>query len=142
MADIFELAEQASEALRAYAAHPDTPPVLSGTLDDLADILDRRRLEVEAGAAAEAAAYFRGADEKAMRSEWHRSETYRSARNSYREVPIWNPGKCGLADAGIDLDRAGRMTDDELLRISHMGPITLGKLRAHLAAQQPADELA
>lgn len=133
MADIFELGEQASEALRAYAGHPDTPPGLSGTLEDLADILDRRWLEAEAGAALQAAAYFQLADEKAMRKEWQRSQTYRAGRDSYRGVPIATQAACRLADNGVDLEHAAKMTDEELLALDGIGPVSLAKLRTHLA---------
>jgi hypothetical protein len=133
MADIFELGEQASEALRAYAAHPDTPPRLGGTLEDLADILDRRWLEAEANAAVQAAIYFQHVDEKAMRKEWHRSATYRAARDSYRVVPIAAQAACRLADNGVDLERATKMTDAELLALGRIGPVTIGKLRTFIA---------
>jgi hypothetical protein len=75
-----------------------------------------------------------------MLEEWRESTAFQDARESFRGVPIAKAAICFLADASVDVSKAAQMTDDELLKIHGMGPVTLGKLRQFFAEREQYEE--
>jgi hypothetical protein len=71
-----------------------------------------------------------------MLEEWRESSAFQDVRESLTGVPIAKTAVCFLADASVDLGKATQMTDDGLLKIRGMGPVTLGKLRRFLAERE------
>ena len=75
-----------------------------------------------------------------MKREWRQTSAFQDVRESFRGVPIAKAAVCFLADASVDVSKAAQMTDDELLKIHGMGPVTLGKLRRFLAEREQHEE--
>ena len=79
-------------------------------------------------------------EKRRMLEEWRESSAFQDVRESFAGVPIAKAAICFLADASVDVSKAAQMTDDELLEIHGMGPVSLGKLRRFLAEREQYEE--
>jgi hypothetical protein len=75
--------------------------------------------------------------------EWHETDAFREMHESFRDVAgLSDNTREWLADGGVDLARAAQMTDAELLNVSRVGRVTVGKLRQFFAEREQREEAA
>jgi hypothetical protein len=73
--------------------------------------------------------------------EWHETDAFREMHESFRDVAgLSDNTREWLADGGVDLARAAQMTDAELLSVSRVGRVTVGKLRRFFAEREQYEE--
>jgi hypothetical protein len=74
-------------------------------------------------------------------SHWHKTDVFREMHASFRDVAgLSDNTREWLADGGVDLARAAQMTDAELLSVSRVGRVTVGKLRQFFAEREQREE--